>query len=137
MSQVTIRKIVEGSAHVVISVQLVSNGVDGELSNYVIFSPSDCNPPLVAKPAFRIMQLWYGAAWFDMVLSFGGLVPRPAWTIARDGDSHLDFRNFGGLIDYNEVPPPDYNGDLLLSTSGFAPIGSEGSLVIELRKLGQ
>lgn len=134
MPQVTVKKIVEGESHLVVRVNLLSDGT-GELSNHVILSPSDLKPPRPNdRPAFRIMQVWYGMVWFDLTFSYGGINPRPVWTLARDSDSHTDFRSFGGLLDYDTVPPADDSGKLLVSTNGFAEAGSQGSLVIELRK---
>lgn len=135
MTQVTTRKIVEGPSHLVLRIGLLSDGVSGELDDYVILSPTELNPPRLANaPAFRIMQIWWGLVWFDATFKFGGLTPRPVWTVTRDNDSHIDFRSFGGLLDYAEIPPADYDGKLLLSTNGFAAAGSQGSIIIELRK---
>ena len=139
MSQVTIRKIVEGQAHLVLRVDLLSDGT-GELKNYVILSPSDLNPPMPNDiPAFRIMQMWYGCVWFDFTLKAGTVMPAMLWTVARDCDSHVDFRCFGGLIDPNvyNMPPSDDSGRLTISTNGFTSAGSVGSIVIELRKTNQ
>ena len=139
MGQVTVRKVVEGPSHLVIRVNLQSDGT-GELLNYVILSPSDLNPPIRDNvPAFRIMQIWAGLVWFDVTLKAGVAVPSTLWTHPRDYDGHVDFRSFGGLIDeavYSN-PLPDDNGKLTLSTSGFNEVGSRGTLVIELRKTNQ
>ena len=134
MAQVTVTKIVEAESHLIVRVDMLSDG-SGELVNSVFLSPSDLNPPRKNNwPAFRIMQLWYGCVWFDVVLGFGTLQPQAVWTIARDCDSHNDFRSFGGLCDYQTMPPSDENGKFWISTNGFAPAGSQGNLVIELRK---
>ena len=58
MAQVTVMKVVEGSAHIVIRVYLQSDG-SGELVNYPILAPSDLNPPRPnVNPTFRLMQIW-------------------------------------------------------------------------------
>lgn len=139
MSQVTITKVVEGSSHLVLRVDLLSDGT-GELENYVILSPSDLSPPFPNNvPAFRIMQVWYGLVWFNVTFKAGTIVPSVLWTLARDCDSHTDFRSFGGLIDTAVYTNPleDDNGKLTISTSNFAPVGSAGSIVLELRKTNQ
>ena len=134
MSQVTVTKLVEGESMLLVRVDLLSDG-SGELVNQVIISPSDLIPARPNnRPTFRIYQLWYGLVWFDAVLGFGTLQPMAVWTIARDCDSHNDFRSFGGILDYATVPPSDENGKLWISTNGFAPAGSQGTIVIELRK---
>lgn len=139
MGQVTVRKVVEGSSHLVLRVNLQSDGT-GELTDYVILSPSDLNPPMPNNiPAFRLMQIWAGLVWFDVTLKVGVAVPSVLWTHPRDYDGHMDFRSFGGLIDeavYSN-PLPDDNGKLTLSTSDFNVAGSRGTLVLELRKTNQ
>jgi len=139
MSQVTVRKIVEGSSHLVLRVDMLSDGT-GELEDYVILSPSDLNPVMPNSiPAFRIMQLWYGLSLFDVTFKAGTVIPTTLWTAVKDADSHTDFRSFGGLIDVGvySVPPSDDNGKLTVSTKGFALAGSIGTLVLELRKTNQ
>lgn len=135
MAQVTVTKIVEGNSHLIVRLDLMSDGT-GELIQEIVLSPSDLSPPMPnTRPAFRIMQMWYGMVWFDVALGFGTLQPSPVWTIARDSDSHTDFRSFGGLADYATTPPSDENGKLWISTNGFV-VGSQGTLVLELRKKG-
>ena len=146
MPQVSVRKLVEGASHVVIRVDMLNDDSSGELTQQVILAPADCSPPLPAsniylrQPAFRIMQLWYGCVWFDVVLGMNTLQPKACWVIAKDCDSHNDFRSFGGLVDpiFYEPPPylqEDSDGKLWISTNGFNVLGSTGTVVIELRKL--
>lgn len=139
MGQVTVQKVVEGQSHLVLRVDLAGDGT-GELENYVILSPMDLNPPKRdVIPAFRIMQIWYGMVWFDVTFKAGSVVPRTLWALARDCDSHVDFRSFGGLIDpvaYTS-PTADDDGKLLMSTNGFNVAGSAGTIVLELRKTNQ
>ena len=133
MAQVAVTKIVEGPSNIIIRATFLGDGT-GELTNQVILSPSDLLPPRRnIKPAFRISQLWYGLVWFDVTLGFGTLQPNQVWTIARDCDSHCDFRSFGGLSDETTQPPGDMNGQLWVSTNGLL-LGSQGSIVLELRK---
>ena len=135
MAQVTVTKIVEGPAHLVVRLDFLSDG-SGELAHEVVVSPSDLVPARENnKPCFRVMQAWFGLVWFDVTIGFGTLQPEPIWTIARDTCSHTDFRSFGGLRDKDTVPPGDENGKLWVSTNGFAAAGSQGSVVLELRKL--
>ena len=135
MSQVVI-KVTEGPSTLVVRVYLSSDGT-GELTNYPILAPMDLNPSRPNnRPTFRIMQVWYGLVWFDVSISSGTIAPVPLWTIARDSNSHTDFRSFGGLIDQNvyAVQPSSDSGILNISTNGFAPAGSQGSLVLQLTK---
>jgi len=134
MPQVTVKKIVEGDAHVVIRVVLLANG-SGDLSKEVLLSPLDLNPPRKAnRVTLRIMQIWYGLSNFDAEFGFNLVSPAPVWTVTKGTDSHVDFRNFGGLMEYPTVPPEDVDGKLWLSTTGFTAAGQTGSFVLELRK---
>lgn len=120
----------------VVRVNLLSNGT-GELINSPILEPRDLVPSRPNnRPTFRISQLWYGLVWFDATIGAGTLQPVPLWTIARDCDSHVDFRSFGGLLDQNvyTAPPDDDNGILTLTTNGFAVLGSQGTIVMSLVK---
>ena len=136
MAQVTIAKVVESSSSLVLRVDLLSDGT-GELKNYVILSPSGLVPPKTNNiPAFRLLQVWYGMVWFDVTIKTGTVTPAVIWTLARDCASHVDFRHFGGLIDpvvYTNPLAVD-TGILTFSTNGFLPVGSAGSLVLEIGK---
>lgn len=139
VTQVTTTKLVEGPAHLVVQFDFVSDGT--ELDYVPILSPTQLYPPRKAdRPAFRIMQVWYGLVWFDLTLYSGGIGLGPQatklWTLARDCDSHTDFRSFGGLIDRDAVlkPPVDNSGILLASTHSFDTLGAHGSVILELRK---
>ncbi len=139
MSQVTVTKVVEGASHLVLRVDLVSDGT-GELVNRVILTPQDLSPAFPAgTPSFRLMQVWYSLVWFDATFKTGTVTPEILWTLAKDCDSHTDFRSFGGLIDKRalENPVSDDTGYLTISTKNFAPAGSTGSFVLELRKTNQ
>lgn len=136
MAQVTVIKTVEGSSNIIIRVNMVSDGT-GELTNYPILSGADLNPPKQGvRPLFNIRQAWYAEIWFDTVVYAGTLQPQLMWAFARDCDSHIDFRSFGGIIDQNVYANPmvDDNGILNISTNNFAPVGSIGTLVLEIQK---
>ena len=135
MSQVSVAKITESESNIVISVQIQGDGT-GELNKFVILSPSDLVPSRPNNDAtFRILEIWYGLAWFDVVLGFGTVLPQQAWTLARDGQNHICLEEFGGMLDPNALitPPPDDNGRLWISTNGLV-LGSKGSMALELRK---
>lgn len=134
MSVITTRKVVEGLSNLVLHVYMESDGVSGELEDYILLAPADLEPPLKPSPSLRIQRVWFSSVWFDLTLKFGGIVPMPVWVLARDTGTEWDFTRFGGISDYNTVPPADKNGNLLISTNGFAAAGSQGSMVIEFRK---
>lgn len=139
MAQVTTIKVAEGSSNIVIRVNLLSDG-SGELVNVPILAPLDLSPSRPNnRPAFNIRQAWYAMVWFDFTLSAGTLFPATLWTFARDCDSHIDFRSFGGLVDQNVyiTPPPDDNGILTITTNGFGQLGSQGTLVLDIQKTNE
>ena len=77
--------------------------------------------------------------WFDVTFKTGTITPAVLWTLARDCDSYVDFRHFGGLIDpvVYTLPLAVDTGILTISTNGFLPIGSAGSIVLEIVKTNQ
>jgi hypothetical protein len=138
MAQVTITKMVEGPASVVVKVDLLNNDNTVELEDFVFFSPSDLSPPLPnSKPAFRLMQAWYDGSSFDFTIKSGSVTPFTFWTFSKAAQNHIDFRSFGGLTDptTHAVPPADVSGKFTISTKGFGPVGTAGSFILELRKL--
>ncbi len=136
MAQITTVKVAEADSTLVLRVNMVSDG-SGELINYPFLYPSNLVPPRPnSNPTFRILQIWYSLVWYDVTFSAGTLSPVTLWTLARDCDSHTDFRSFGGLLDQNvyQQPPVDDNGALLISTNGFNVAGSQGTIVLSLGK---
>lgn len=136
MPQVTVIKAVEGASNVIIRVNMVSDG-SGELINFPFFAASDLTPPRQNRsPSFNLVQAWYSMVWYDVTLFAGTLSPVQMWTFARDCDSHIDFRSFRGILDQNVYvnPPVVDDGVLNISTNNFAPVGSTGTLVLELQK---
>jgi hypothetical protein len=132
MSNTVVKQILsEGASKLVLYVYLESDGSEGEFTNYVLLDPAvDLTPPLLSTQ-LTVLQVWYNFSWFDATLSFDDLTPYPNWTFTRDADGYKDFRYFGGLKDRAGI---DHTSKLLLSTRDFAPLGSKGNIVIELKK---
>jgi len=129
MSNIVKTLISDGPSKAIITVYLESDGVEGELTNYVLLDPEvDFTPP---ADQMSILQVWCSLSWFDALLSFDDLVPFPSWLLTRDASNYHDLRYFGGIKDRSGI---DHTGKLLLSTIGFDVIGSTGTLVIELKK---
>ena len=129
MSQIVKTMLSDGPSKSIISIFLLSDGIEGELTNYVLLDPQvDLTP--TAKN-LTIQQIWYSFSWFDALLTFDDLVPYPSWQLTRDADNYFDFRYFGGLKDRSGI---DSTGKLFLTTNGFAPIGSIGTIIIEVKK---
>ncbi len=134
----------EGTQKAVIQFYFESDGNEGEFTNRLIFDPStDFNvpwtqqkdisgyAPVLAAKQMSIMQAWSSTSWFDITLSYDGTVVSPSFVFARDCDFYLDFRYFGGLKDRENQDP---TGKLLVSTKDFAPLGSNGFLILEVKK---
>lgn len=145
MSNTIIKTVLSsGPRSALIHLYLESDGNEGELTNYVIVDPTIYDNTLSDaefQPGTKltIIQTWHSFGWFDALLSFDDLVPSPSWLLVRDASNqHADFRYFGGIA--NRLTPPktekstDRTGRILLSTKDFAPLGSVGTLILELRK---
>jgi hypothetical protein len=135
----------EGFKKAVVRFYFESDGTEGEWVNKPIFDPSndfivpmqqgvntDANPAVAKVPQISILKAWCSASWFDITLSFNSMTPSPELVIARDTDFDLDFTYFGGVKDRSG--PVITDGILLISTKDFAPAGSNGFMVLELRK---
>ena len=132
-----------GSRTFLLHVYLQNEGYEGELTNYVLADPELYHSVFTHKiiqPNMKltVTQVWYSFNWFDGMLSFDDLNPVPCWLLPRDASNYADFRYFGGLahrvVDPKTGKVNDRTGKLLLSTSGYAPAGSSGTMVIEVRK---
>ena len=129
-----------GSKSLILHLYLESDGNEGELTNYVIFDPrTDLDEGAATRhPRPVVRQIWHSFAWFDGLLAFDDLVPAPSWLLQRDSASYTDLRYFGGIkeryIDPKDKDSSDRTGKVLLTTTDFAPLGSMGTLVLEIWK---
>ena len=132
-----------GSKTCLLHVYMESEGHEGELKNYVLADPELFDSVFtkqILQPNMKltISQVWHSFTGFDALLSFDALTPYPSWVLTPDSQNYVDFRYFGGLahrvVDPQTNKVNDRTGKLLLSTDGFAPVGSMGTLVIEIRK---
>ena len=129
-----------GSKSLIMHIYLESDGNEGELVNYPIVDPDVDYPEDMGSrnPRPVVRQVWHSFGWFDGLLSFDDLVPAPSWLLHRDSASYTDLRYFGGLKERYEAPDDkdssDRTGKVLLSTSDFAPLGSIGTIVLEIWK---
>jgi hypothetical protein len=142
MSNTVIRTVLnKGTKQTLLHFYLESDGVEGELKNYVLLDPTvydSLYTDKIIRPdmKLRVKQVWYSLGWFDALLSFDDLVPSPSWLLTRDGCGHADFRHFGGIaqryIEPQDKKSSDRKGQLLLTTKDFAPFGSMGTIVLEI-----
>ena len=127
-----------GSKSIIVHVYMESDGNEGELTNYVLIDPIVDFPEADKNIRPVVTQIWHSFSWFDALLSFDDLVPAPSWNLARDGIGYTDLRYFGGIKDRftepNTKASSDRTGKILLTTVDFAPQGSTGTMIIEIRK---
>jgi len=125
-------KISDGPSKSIYQFYFESNGVDGELENELLIDPTvDFTPALSSKEQITINQIWYGFSWFDVLLTFDALEQFPSWVLPRDASTYVDFRYFGGLKDRSGA---ESTGKLYISTDGYAPAGSKGTMIVEFKK---
>jgi hypothetical protein len=139
-----------GPSKFLLHVYLESEGYEGELDRFVLADPTVYDKIFtdrILQPTMKLtlMQVWYSFNWFDGLISFDDTNPVPCWLLPRDAANYADFRYFGGLS--HRLPDPqtsqganqnlvgtDRTGKILLSTSGYAPLGSVGTIVLEVKK---
>ncbi len=129
-----------GSKSLIMHIYLESDGNEGELVNYPIVDPDVDYPEDKGSrnPRPVVRQIWHSFTWFDAMITFEDLVPYPSWLLQRDSSNYDDFRYFGGIKE-RYTPPQDKDssdrtGKVLLSTTDFAPLGSRGTMVLEIWK---
>ena len=129
-----------GSKSLIMHIYLESDGNCGELVNYPLIDPVVDFPQDFGSgnPRPIVRQIWHSFSWFDGLLSFDDLVPAPSWLLQRDSANYTDLRYFGGIkeryIDPKNKVSSDRTGKVLLSTTDFAPLGSRGTMIIEIWK---
>lgn len=137
-----------GTKSIIAHYYFESDGVEGELINRVLIdmqNPTD-EPrinfdtfPYDPNVRLTLSQAWWSFAWFDGVLGYTDptMIAAPFWVLPRDSSNYMDFRYFGGIIDrtISGIGQQDqpWSG-VSISTNGFAPLGSSGTLVLEFRK---
>ena len=95
------------------------------------YSGDDGSSKQLLPDKLTIIKSWVSASWFDITLSFDGNIIVPVIVFARDADFTLDFGYFGGLKDRTNDNP---TGRLLISTKDFANPGSNGFMVLEVKR---
>lgn len=130
MATVTRTIVNEGPTKLIIQVVIEGDNA-GDLVNYSLLDATlDFTPTIPVGTTLAIMQMWGSTSWFDVLFSFGGVVPTKAWVFSRDSSNYHDFRGFAGLKDLSDEDP---NGQLLITTSGL-DVGMVGTFVIQLKK---
>lgn len=134
----------EGTRYATYHWYFESDGNEGELKDYVLLDPNvDFTVPVPPKVLngklqpieMTLRKAWWSTSWFDFVIGWQSNDPDSKYylTLPRDAHDQADYREFNGLKDYTD---PSFNptGQLIVKTIGFAPLGSSGHLVLEMRK---
>jgi len=154
-------KVMDGDSHVTLHVRLNSDGQSGDLVNYVLLDPTqDLVPKMPRRQDFILKQIWFELVGVTATLGFNSIVPWQFWTLGPGASLHHDWRFFGGIRDNSAMPllrninepnaiPDtmmeehlpllntgglDSDGRLLLSTTNFTPVTSQGTFVLWLEK---
>jgi hypothetical protein len=129
---VTKTVLLEGSKNYILHVYLESDGVEGELNNYVLVDPYvEFSPAFPRNGQITIEKIWASLSFFDAHISFDALEKYNSWVLSRDTGHFHDFNSIGGLKDRSGA---EHTGKLLITTKDFAPAGTKGSLILKIRK---
>jgi len=129
--KITVTNILPGEHRSQFHVFLLSDGVSGELSDYVLIDPvADLGINSIGRPAIEMIT--YNFAGFDARVEFdSGLVDdNMIWVLPQVGDNHIDFNPWGGLKDKSGI---DGTGNLQITTTGFGAADSQGSILLMVR----
>jgi hypothetical protein len=134
---INVSKIMDGPSHVTVHCFMQSDGIEGEVSNFVLVDPSTLDPSLPAMQDFILKQIWYEISGFTVTFAFGKESGDnwPFWTLTPGASLKHDWRFFGGLRDQADAPMGiSATGNLLMSTTGFTDATDSGAFVLWLEK---
>lgn len=130
-NRIEVRKLLDGSRHLIYHVYLKSDGASGDINSYVLIDPA--NETMGDAVQFTIEDVTWGFNGFSANLHFELLVDDElVWVLPPSAGNYVDFKKYGGLKDRGD--PADTTGKVLLSTTGFVDGGDEGSMIIKVRK---
>ena len=114
----TLTKIIDGSKRQVLHVAILSDG--GELTNSVVYDFSEDGTLTGDTTAgkIKIDQIWFQnpSAAGQLFIRFDGTTDKLACGSGFNGNSHQDFRSFGGITNNAGTP----TGDITVTTLGLA-----------------
>ena len=127
----TLTKIIDGSKRQVLHVAILSDG--DELTNSIIYNFSDdttlTGDTTAAK--IKIDQVWFQnpSAAGQLFIRFDGTTDKIACGSGFNGNSHQDFRSFGGIT--NNAASP--TGDITVTTLGLAN-PDQAVVILDIKK---
>ncbi len=130
-NRIEVTKLLDGPRHLIYHVYLKSDGASGDIDSYTLIDPATEN--MGSSVQFTIEDVTWGFNGFSANLHFELLVDDTLiWVLPPSAGNYVDFKKYGGLKDRGSVL--DATGKILLSTTGFAADGDEGSLIVKVRK---
>lgn len=129
--QVTVNVFENGPRNVHLHVFMQSDGVTGELLNYVLINPFNLGMPFGSR--LRLARIEYNFSGFDARLEFNsGSIPQNfKWVMTEGANAPVDFLQWGLIFDNSG---PDGSGALMINTVGFTNSNDQGSLLVRLIK---
>lgn len=123
-NRIDITTLQDGPRFNVTHVYIQSDGAAGDLDSYELAAP--------AEGRFTIESIRWAFTGFSAKLHFEILVDDTLiWVIPESSGNYIDFREIGGLKDRSAT---DGTGRILISTTGLATVGDEGSIILKLKK---
>lgn len=127
-NRIEVTKLQDGPRYLVYHVYLESDGVTGDIEDFVLLDPATEN--MHGARRFCVEEVTWGFNGFTARLTFNELVDgTPIWVLPPHSSDYVDFRPYGGLLDRSDV---DGNGKLMISTTDFTPAGRAGSFVLKV-----
>lgn len=132
--------LVDSQRHAVMHFFFQADG-SGDLVNEVVIDPvidfQDSSFQYQAV-SLGVDQMWWDSssifgASFSGNLRYDSITQTQLiWTLsANPGDTHLDFRDFGGIKDKTGI---DGTGKILINTNGLVDVSAQGSLIVSVKK---
>jgi hypothetical protein len=129
--------LVDSQRHAVVHIIIAADG-SGDITNEVMIDPNTDFQPATFQPiSLAVDQIWWdcsvaNGSSFTGRLLFEAPSPFLVWALSQSpGDSHSDFRDFGGIKDKSGI---DGTGRLLMSTTGFGDPTGFFSLILSVKK---
>ena len=127
---IEVTKLLDGQ-HLIYHVYLKSDGASGDIDSYVLIDPA--TESMGDDTVFALEDITWGFNGFSANIHFEFLVDDTLiWVLPPSTGNYVDFKKYGNLKDRGN--PGDATGKVLLSTTGFADLGDEGSMIIKVRK---
>ena len=144
MATTNLVQLMDGPTDVVYRYFFKSDGVSGELNNFVLLDPAwltkgdNTQPYLPPGPytsgVFNIQCILYNLSNFTMEIGFQSANTQSLIALVPSVDSFLDFRPLSGMPDQTPIGDTP-TGRIGCSTNGFSSVGQTGFMMMKVRKV--